>query len=379
MPHLSAQVSPTLADAASAGAMPSASLLLLACTTLPAGTSPFAVAVAPNGNVYVTNSASGNVTVIDSVTNAVIATLPAGTQPLGVAVAPNGNIYVANFGSSNVSVFPPYPALTGISPTQGPTTGGTVVALTGTNLTGANVTIGGNPATNLFYNLAGTQIIATTPAGVAGPATVTVTTCGGTASLPAAFTYTAVPTLTGISPACGPSTGGTVVTITGTNLAGATVTIGGNPATNLFYNPGGTQITATTPAGVAGAATVTVTTACGGTASLPAAFTYTNPVHPTQLTATPALIQLFPLQLHFPFLSATLIDSVTGLPVPGQTITFSTGGHVLGTAVTDATGTARHLEVLSLALIILNGGYDATFAGTPTLQPSTAHAGVLTF
>lgn len=96
--------------------------------------------------------------------------------------------------------------------------------------------------------------------------------------------------------------------------------------------------------------------------------------HATSLTATPALIQLFPLQLHFPFLTATLTDTVTGLPVPGQIITFSTGGHFLGTAITDANGTASLVEILSLPLIILNGGYDATFIGTPTLQPSTAHA-----
>ncbi|UYB37875.1 hypothetical protein SLV14_000165 [Streptomyces sp. Je 1-4] len=100
--------------------------------------------------------------------------------------------------------------------------------------------------------------------------------------------------------------------------------------------------------------------------------------HATSLTATPALIQLFPLQLHFPFLTATLTatltDTVTGLPVPGQIITFSTGGHFLGTAITDANGTASLVEILSLPLIIINGGYDATFAGTPTLQPSTVHA-----
>ncbi|GGN43210.1 hypothetical protein GCM10012285_24370 [Streptomyces kronopolitis] len=71
------------------------------------------------------------------------------------------------------------------------------------------------------------------------------------------------------------------MTITGTSLAGADVTIGGVPATGVTVNPGCTQITALTPAGVAGAATVTVTTPSGGTASLPAAFTYTNPIHPT--------------------------------------------------------------------------------------------------
>ncbi|MCL7491973.1 IPT/TIG domain-containing protein [Streptomyces sp. MCA2] len=166
-----------------------------------------------------------------------------------------------------------------------------------------------------------------------------------------------------------------MVTINGTGLTGATVTFNGVPATAVSVNPAGTQITATTPPGSPGTAVVTVTTP-GGTATLACCFTYQAVVtpHATSLTATPALIQLFPLQLHFPFLTATLTDTVTGLPVPGQVITFSTGGHFLGTAITDANGTASLVEILSLPLIILNGGYDATFAGTPTLQPSTAHA-----
>ncbi|BDH09222.1 IPT/TIG domain-containing protein [Streptomyces hygroscopicus] len=428
-------------------------------TTVPTGSFPGAVAVAPTGNVFVANAGSNTVSVINSATNTVTDTVPVGTDPEALTVAPSGNVYVANTGSNTVSVILLAPTVTSISPAQGPATGGTVVTITGTNLSGATVTFNGNAATNLFYNAAGTQIIATTPAGVPGPATVVVTTSVGTATLPGAFTYAAAPTTSGITPAqgpvaggtfvtitgtdligatvtlCGrpasnvivnpagtqitaitppgtpgtcpvvvttpsgastvpggftylavpvltciapgqgPAAGGTVVTITGTGLTGATVTFNGVPATAVSVNPAGTQITATTPPGSPGTAAVTVTTP-GGTATLACCFTYQAVVtpHATSLTATPALIQLFPLQLHFPFLTATLTDTVTGLPVPGQVITFSTGGHFLGTAITDANGTASLVEILSLPLIIINGGYDATFAGTPTLQPSTAHA-----
>ena len=65
---------------------------------------------------------------------------------------------------------------------------------------------------------------------------MTVTTAGGTTATSAAdkFTYTVppVPTVTGVSPASGPSTGGTTVTVTGTGLTGASaVNFGaGNPA-----------------------------------------------------------------------------------------------------------------------------------------------------
>jgi YVTN family beta-propeller protein len=46
------------------------------------------VAINPNGAfAYVTNSSSGNVLVIDTATNTVVATVPVGLGPFGVAVA----------------------------------------------------------------------------------------------------------------------------------------------------------------------------------------------------------------------------------------------------------------------------------------------------
>ena len=107
--------------------------------------------------------------------------------------------------------------------------------------------------------VSGTQITATTPAGSAGAVTVTVTVNGQSGSLANGFTYVTPPTVSSVSPNTGPIAGGTAVTITGTNFAaGATVTFGGTAATNVVV-VSGTQITATTPAGSAGAVTVTVT------------------------------------------------------------------------------------------------------------------------
>ncbi|WP_308438227.1 IPT/TIG domain-containing protein [Streptomyces glebosus] len=175
-------------------------------------------------------------------------------------------------------------------------------------------------------------------------------------------------------------TGGTPVTITGTNLTGATVTIGGNPATGVMVNATGTQLTAITPPGAAGPADVTVTTP-GGSATLVGGFTYVLPVHATSLTATPALTKLFPPHVYFPFLTATLTDQVTGLPVPNQPILFKAGSNVLGIANTDAQGVARVNETLTLTLILINHGYEVSFAGavtpTATLSPSSAGAPVI--
>lgn len=109
------------------------------------------------------------------------------------------------------------------------------------------------------------------------PVTFTVTDAGNpqlSASQPCSITIGGAPTVTGVSPNNGPAAGGTSVTVTGTNLLGATaVTFGGAPATNLSVT-NATSLTCTTPAG-AGLVAVAVTTG-GGTGTLPSAYTY-NP------------------------------------------------------------------------------------------------------
>ncbi|GLW18607.1 hypothetical protein Stsp01_53500 [Streptomyces sp. NBRC 13847] len=76
---------------------------------IPADTGPFAMATEPSGKLYIANTGSNDVSVIDSSDNTVTTTVPAGTGPsavaVAVAVAPNGNVYVTNFASNDVSVF----------------------------------------------------------------------------------------------------------------------------------------------------------------------------------------------------------------------------------------------------------------------------------
>lgn len=85
---------------------------------------------------------------------------------------------------------------------------------------------------------------------------------------------TGAPTITTpLAPATGPAAGGTRVTITGTNLLGATgVTFDGVAGTNLVV-VSDTELKVTTPAGSAGTADVAVTTP-DGTDTETAAFTY---------------------------------------------------------------------------------------------------------
>ena len=136
------------------------------------------------------------------------ATVAAGSYARNIAVGPLPN------GS---------PRVTGVSPTSGPQAGGTSVTITGTNFSGATaVKFGSTSATSFTVN-SESSITAVSPVGT-GTVDVTVTTPEGTSATSSAdrFSFLAPPTVTKLKPTTGPVTGGTTVTITGTNLTGAT-------------------------------------------------------------------------------------------------------------------------------------------------------------
>ncbi|MDA8295329.1 MAG: IPT/TIG domain-containing protein [Actinomycetota bacterium] len=162
----------------------------------------------------------------------------------------------------------PAPVVTSIAPTSGPTAGGTSVTITGTNLSDATAVDFGTTAGSITADSA-TSITATSPAESAGSVDVTVTTPGGTSASAAGdrFAYAVpAPVVTSISPTSGPTAGGTSVTITGTNLAGATAVVFGTTAGSITADRA-TSITATSPAESAGTVDVTVTTPGGTSAS----------------------------------------------------------------------------------------------------------------
>jgi hypothetical protein len=185
------------------------------------------------------------------------------------------------------TTLPEAPAITGISPTKGPLTAGTTVTITGTNLSSATSVKFGSGTGTVTENTA-TQIKITTPACTAGVQDIRVVTAGGESPNTAADDYTCVaaPAVTSISPVKGPTAGGTVVTITGTNLAGPTGVKFGTTAATAVTEVSPTQVKATAPAGSAGSVDVTVTTA-GGTSATGAGDKFTF-VAPFALTVTKA-------------------------------------------------------------------------------------------
>jgi hypothetical protein len=166
------------------------------------------------------------------------------------------------------------PAVTGISPASGREVGGTTVTITGTELTGATDVQFGNTSAINFTVDGPAQITATAPAG-SGTVDITVTTPGGASTINDAdqYSYIRAPTVTGVGPTSGPESGGTTVTITGTDLTGATDVEFGNTPASDFSADGPTQLTATAPPGT-GTVDITITTP-GGTSTTSDADQYT--------------------------------------------------------------------------------------------------------
>jgi plastocyanin len=185
------------------------------------------------------------------------------------------------------------PSITSISPNTGSTSGGTDFTINGTNFSSSGtttVTFGGATATVRAVN--SSAILGTTPPHAAGAVDVVVTTGGQTATAFGAFTYVA-PSVTSISPNTGSTAGGTVVNINGTGFqTGATVTIGGIPATDVSV-VSSTSITAKTPIGPASEQAtqprdVVVTNPDGSIATLTRGFTYFVPTL-TVLSISPSV------------------------------------------------------------------------------------------
>ncbi|WP_424862745.1 IPT/TIG domain-containing protein [Streptomyces sp. MMS24-I29] len=171
------------------------------------------------------------------------------------------------------------PVVSSINPAQGPVSGGTTVVITGTGLTGATAVRFGAANAVSFTVTSATQITAVNPAGSAGQVVVTVTSPSGTSNATVTFTYTvaSLPTVTGLLPSSGSTSGGTTVTVTGTNFSGATQVRFGPVNASSFSVVSPTQITAVSPPGAAGAVPVTVTTPAGTSAAAPTSYFFYVP------------------------------------------------------------------------------------------------------
>ncbi len=245
--------------------------------------------------------AAGNITANTSDTTVTVVTPAhaAGAVPLCITSAGG----TANTAAQFTFVPPPTISATGLSPTSGPTAGGTPITITGSNLSDpfgpTTVTFWDNDnpatsamATDVVVNGAGTSLSGVTPPGTAGDAAVFVSDDGGASLAPQQFDYLPPPIVgvNGLNPAFGPVAGGTTVVITGQNLAGTSEVVFGYTTCTPTGSTGGsvapitagsvtnTSVTVTSPKSSlggngAGPEQVCVT-AGGGTAPSAEPFTY---------------------------------------------------------------------------------------------------------
>jgi hypothetical protein len=249
----------------------------------------------------------------------------------------SGNRWGVNLLGSDAP--PPPPSISSIVPSTGPLLGGTTVTITGTNFTGAtSVTFGTVDATAFTVNSA-TQITATTPPqGTPGAVIVLVTVPGVTASLASGFTYTisaSQPTISNISPASGPTTGGTTVTITGTNYAtaGTTSVLFGDTAATAVTASSVTSLTCTAPAHSAGVVDVKVMNPDGQSVIAPMSFTYRDAVALTKDVAVSGDTSsggIFYYYFDVPA-GVTQVSIMTTTSVAGDILDLGVNGPVTGT------------------------------------------------
>ncbi|MFO0748789.1 MAG: IPT/TIG domain-containing protein [Myxococcota bacterium] len=169
------------------------------------------------------------------------------------------------------------PALGGVLPAKGPSTGGTIVRVIGANFApGAALYVGATRVTTmevLSPSLIGAQV----PAGAVGTTAVKVVNPDGKdSSLAGGWTYMApgtAPTLTDVWPAMGPSTGGTWVSIIGTGFqTGTTAWFGLTPAATTWVSP--TELIAEAPSHAVGTVDLTLVRPDGEVARRVSGFAY---------------------------------------------------------------------------------------------------------
>jgi hypothetical protein len=235
------------------------------------------------------------------------------------------------------------PTISSINPSSGTPNGGNLVTITGANfVNGATVKFDTSNGIGTTVN-SSTSITVTAPAHAAGAVTVTVTNPD---SQSGTTTYTYVnPTISvsSVSPNTGTTSGGTAVTISGSNFqSGATVAFGARNATNVNV-VNATTITATTPLGPPTqqlTVDVKVTNPDNKSATLTGGFTYVPPA--------PAISDVSPS---------------TGATSGGATVTISGAGFTTAVASSVTFGGVAATNVTIVDPVTLTAVVPAHAAG----------------
>ncbi|GAB3863527.1 IPT/TIG domain-containing protein [Dactylosporangium cerinum] len=208
------------------------------------------------------------------------------------------------------------------------------------------------------------------------------------AGLASGYSVSASATVTGVSPISGPARGGTPIVVTGTNLTGATVMLGGVSMTPTIASDG-LSFTAITPPHAADGQPVTLSvTTTGGTVNKLAAFTYSNGIVATPNTMPRTMANTG----RFVEIQGVGFASLNPANTAGGATPDTAGAHVFLSrgAYNDATiaGHKANPQVSECSdVLVMNDGLlickvnlqpytrkveDATISGTTTLTSPTA-------
>ena len=177
------------------------------------------------------------ITAVSPPANAALADISV-TTPAGTSAVQGQSTFAYDLGST--------PIIFSVTPTSGPTAGGTQVAINGGNLTGVTQVLFGSVASvGAISHNTDSQLFVTSPAEVAGVVDIKVSGSAGASSTGPSdqYTFMATPTITAVSPTTGSTAGGTKVVITGTAFTGATVVKFGVTSASTFAVNSDTQIT----------------------------------------------------------------------------------------------------------------------------------------
>ncbi|MEW5853782.1 MAG: IPT/TIG domain-containing protein [Myxococcota bacterium] len=172
--------------------------------------------------------------------NQILCITPEGEGPTEVRVVTNGVV------SDPQAWARAAPSLGVITPQGGATAGGTPITITGDSF-GASPTATVGGASCLVTQGGHTRIICELPAGQGATADVVVRRQDGTVSQPALYPY-APPSISDITPTTGAASGGTPLTLTGTNFGVSPVVIMGGSLCPVVSRDH-TRVTCTTPGG----------------------------------------------------------------------------------------------------------------------------------
>jgi hypothetical protein len=263
------------------------------------------------------------------------------------------------------------PTITSIAPANGPTVGGTTLLVRGTNFgITANVTIAERTCTVIVGGQSHTQFECLSPVGQ-GKNQVVVAKVGGQVSGSSVFSYNA-PTITSITPATGPTIGGTLITLTGTNFGlgwNLGVTLGATAATTVnVAGTSQTQIIYTLPAGTGTGLSTTVTIAGQTFTYASTLFAYQAPTitkaQSTGCTNTPLAATECPLTGGVP-----LVLTGTNFGVNEAKVSIKVSGITCALSA----GTLTQTSVTCTLPANADGGYNMAIVITVDGQTGTAN------